>query len=236
VREDVKTRKLRYVHLSSDRPAWTGLVDLLSPVAGAARPTGWVVHAAPVVQQWYESLRERPASLVVFDIGTTKRDRATPASRVCEAFPLSTRLADRDVADAVRAGVADAERGLDALRAACVRLHMKGEPKTGQQRQRARAEEERLADVTASFWQRTEPAFWAAYEAFVGEADDAQAEAQEKLGRTIRKTALDIFDAWGSPSLGDASRVAVIARVRARLVRDLPRSQRAREAPGEHAA
>jgi hypothetical protein len=219
--------------MDGGRPAWTSMADWVSAAEGGASGTVAVLPA-PVVTQWTEQIARPGAvtSLLVLDYAANK---ATIVHRFVESLPLSIRLADRDVADHVRTCVTDAERGLDALRGACLHLLWKRAP-ARKERQRARAEKDRLHDLTASFWQRTEPAFWAAYEAFVSEEGDGQADAQEKLRRTIRKTGLDLFDAWASPSLGDPSRVAVIARVRARLVRDLPWSQRAGEAPGEHAA
>lgn len=220
--EDVKKHTFRYVHLQSDRPAWTGLVDLIAPASGGTGSNSSVWHAAPAVRQWQEALTDRDAALIVFDIGTTRRDRATPASRLCETFPLSARLVDRDVADAVRTAVQEAEKGLDALRTACIRVHMNvGRAREGklsaQQRQRMRTEKESLHDLTTAFWQRTEPAFWVAYEAFVGMSVDAQAEAQDALRATIRRAARDLFDNWAAASLADPSRIAIVADARARL-------------------
>jgi CRISPR type I-E-associated protein CasA/Cse1 len=225
VRENLKKREIRYVRLGSDRPAWTGIVDLLTAVAGGKGKGDEIIHAAPAVRQWYDLRRTGSASLMVLDVGTTRRDRATPASRVCESFPLSLRLADTDVADAVRDCVGDAEKALDALRIACVRLHMKtrpGDRLSGQRRKRASKEKNLLHDTTAAFWQATELAFWAVYEAAI-EGDGAMLGREQSAFRARAcRTAVELFDAWSGASLSDPSRVAIVADAGAYLRRSLP--------------
>ena len=203
------------------------MVDLGSPTSGGGQDGKNVIHAAPVVHQWYESLHRPQSALLVLDIGVTRRDRTTPASQICESFPLSLRLTDRDVIEAVRGRVEEAERALGALQAACVRLHMKTRPsaRLGKaQSTRARKEKELVHDVTATFWQRTEAAFWRAYDAAIGKDERASIEAEDVFGAAVRKTALELFDAHASPSIADPSRVAVLAEVRARLSAALPHS------------
>lgn len=221
IRRSKGKSEIRFAKLKSDRPAWTALADWISGAAGDEQET----VPAPVVSQWTEELARlaEPTSLLILDYGT--RD-ASVVHRFVEAFPLSLRLADHDVRDAVHARVREAEEALDALETACVRVHMKTRPsaRLGKaQSTRARKEKELVHDVTAAFWQRTEPAFWASYEAAVGESEAAQVGAEEAFRKAVRKISLDLFDAHASPSIADPSRVAVLAEVRGKLAAVLPR-------------
>jgi CRISPR type I-E-associated protein CasA/Cse1 len=88
------------VHLDAERPAWTGLAQLLTPVSRAKGKQPRVQHpragAAPVVQQW-RTLRPETraeAHLIVLDY---ERDKAVVRRRFFESY----RLADLGDAAAV---------------------------------------------------------------------------------------------------------------------------------------
>jgi CRISPR type I-E-associated protein CasA/Cse1 len=226
VRRTKATTELQFVNLQSDRPAWTALADFVSAVEGDAEGS----LPAPVVSQWTEQLARpaEPTSLLVLDFGTKQM---AVLHRFVEGFPLSLRLTDRDVIDAVRTRIGEADGALEALRTACVRLHMKTRPsasaKLGRARKaRARKEREIMHDVTAAFWQSTEPAFWASYEAAVGGSEADQVDAEDAFRKAVSKTALHLFDAHASPSIADPARVAVLAEVRSALAAALPRPAR----------
>jgi CRISPR type I-E-associated protein CasA/Cse1 len=205
----VRTKKGKaltlHLHLRHDRPAWTGLVDVLGEVSdgGAGRP-------APVVEQWRDSLDEPTCSLLVLDYAT---DQASFVGRVSEAFPLSRRhLENPALQQQLRGFVTDAETSSAALRTALKRAHSSRSAKPKAQRDGFWA-----ADAEAAFWQETEPAFWAAYRLLMaGKLDSSRAFRQE-LGRV----ALRLFDAHTRVSIDDPSRVDVIVRARRRLRRAL---------------
>lgn len=215
VRVSKSATELRFAKLHSDRPAWTALADWIGAALGDAEDG----LPAPIVAQWTDELARpmQSTSLLVLDYGT--RD-ASVLHRFVESFPLSLRLTDRDVIAAVRARVAAAEEALKVLKTACVRLHMKTRPRDRlgkAQNARFHKESERVHDVVAAFWQRTEPAFWQAYEAAVGEDPAAQLAAELSFGEAIKRAAINLFDAQAEPSISDPSRVAVIAEVRSAL-------------------
>ncbi len=213
----------RYRNLSADRPAWTGLADLVTATHGGEEAKQ-EVFPAPVMDQWIEQIARHgeQMSLLVLDYAASK---ASVVHRFVETFPLSLRLADRHVADAVRACVDCAEKALDALRVACVRVHMKtrpGDKLSGPRKKRARNEKNLLHDSTADFWQDTELAFWAVYEAAIGEDEAALGREYSAFRGSACLTAVKIFDTWSRASLADPSRVAIVADAGAYLRRSLP--------------
>ncbi len=220
IRRTKTTSALRFTKLSGDRPTWTNLADLVSPIQGDTEGS----LPAPVVAQWTEELAEPGdrTSLLVLDFGTQD---ASITHRFVENFPLSLRLTDRDVIEGVRARIAEAEEALGELQTACVRLHMKSRPskRLGKaQSTRARKEKELVHDVTAAFWQRTEAPFWRSYEATLGPEEQKMIDAEDDFRSALRKTALHLFDEHASASISDPSRVAVLAEVRAKLASNLP--------------
>ena len=224
LRRTKTTTTLEFARLQSDRPMWTALADWISTVEGDADAS----LPAPVVAQWTEELA-RPSdktSLLVLDYGTKQM---SVLHRFVEESPLSLRLTNRDVIDAVRARIGEAEGALDALKTACVRVHMKTRPsesaKLGRARKaRARKEWELMHDATAAFWQSTEPAFWRTYDAVVDEENSAQIAAEDAFRKSLRNTALELFDVHAAASIADPSRVAVLAEVRVALASDLFRA------------
>jgi CRISPR type I-E-associated protein CasA/Cse1 len=206
-----KALELRFCHLRSDRPTWTTLADWISGTAGGDSGEGEIL-AAPVVTQWNEELSDgADTSLLVLDYGSKD---ASITHVVVDLFPLSQRLAERQVADGVRSAVSFAESVLRDLRKACVRLHIKKDPRerlSQSQSKREQTERDRLHDTTAAFWQRTEPLFWTVYERYVSAAADGWAEAYDAFQGNVCTVALNLFNEWAAPSLSDPSRVALIA-------------------------
>ncbi len=209
----------RFASLDGDRPAWTALADWLGIVRGDR-----TVLAAPVVDQWLEQLRRsgERTSILVLDYAA---DKMSITHRFVQSFSLSSVIADRDVAEGVASRVEEADKALGLLRHACVRIHMKTrpghDPARGPRKKRANIERDLLHDVSGDFWQRTEPAFWKVYDAMVAGDLDAQATAEGKFTESVREIALELFDGFSGPSLGDPSRIAVVAEARRALARHL---------------
>ena len=72
-------------------------------------------------------------------------------------------------------------------------------------------------DAEASFWQRTESAFWTAYRALLAGTFDELSSFRGALARAARS----LFDEHTAASADDASKVDVLARARRRLQQDL---------------
>ena len=133
------------VRLSADRPAWTGLAQLLSPLSKAK---GKKEHPregpALVLQQWktLETKTKRPRLLVLdFD-----RDKANVKGRFFEAFPLTDHLlGNPDVVGHLRALIDDAQNVRFSLVKALIGAH-------DDRKQGGLA----LADAEASFWTASE--------------------------------------------------------------------------------
>jgi hypothetical protein len=211
--------KDRFTSLRTDRPAWTSLADWIGGTRGDQD-----IVPAPVVHQWFEQLRNagERTSLLLLDYGTNK---ASITHRFVESFPLSSRIAERELADGIAARVRDAERTLDALRRSCIRVHMKIRPgrdaMSGARKKRANTERELLHDTTASFWRETEPFFWRVYDALTDESEDHGVLREREFSEALQRLALSLFDRFTAPSLGDPGRIALIAEVRRQLRRDV---------------
>lgn len=209
-------RRWYFRNFRSDRPAWTGLSDLVSDARGTGKRGEKLARPAPVVRQWAERLEpgDSAASLLVLDYAA---DKARILGRVIESFPLSTKIADPDFADYVRSLVSRAEAALRQLEGALlsVRRRSSGAVKG----KGSKAKGYWLADATAAFWQRTEGPFWAAFEAYLGEGPDED----DAFVASLRRTALALFDDHTKSSESDPQWLAHIVRARRGLVQGLAR-------------
>ena len=204
------------VRLNAERPAWTGLAQLLSPLA--KKKTN-VEHPragpAPVLQQWKTLAAEtkRPRLLLLdFD-----RDKANVKRRFFEVFPLTDHLIGKgEAVEHLRAVVDDAQDVRVFLVRALTRAH--DDRKHGGLA---------LADAETSFWTASESSFldWlaaiTATGAWTDETEARRETARQTMHIVVRRAAQAIFDAHVSLSEFDPRKQARVAVARRRLVRDL---------------
>lgn len=204
------------VRLNPERPAWTGLAQLLSPLSRSrSRSEHPRQGPAPVLEQWrtLAKVPKRPRLLVLdFD-----RDKANVKGRTFESFPLTEQLLARSstVVERLRLLAGDAEdiardlaRALDAGSGGFSK-----------------------SDALAAYWQSTEGPFldWlhTSVALDAAEDDDGLLVVQARMLATLRKRALDLFDSHVSVSEFDPRKQAGIARARRTLRSALfPRNQR----------
>lgn len=212
----VNSQGIAAVRLSAERPAWTGLAQLLDPVSKGKSKTQHLREGpAPVLQQWktLHTKTKRPRLLILdFD-----RDKANVKRRFFESFPLTEAvIGGREVIDRLRALVDDAQEVRFSLVKALTKAH-------DDRKQGGFA----LADAETTFWTSTEAPFldWLATVTAVGTWSDEAEEAVEVARRTMRgamrRTALNIFDAHVSLSEFDARKQARVAIARRNLNRAL---------------
>lgn len=208
----VNSQGIAAIRLNAERPAWTGLAQLLDPISKERK--GKVAHPlegpAPVLTQWKTlGQRNKRPRLLVLDFD---RDKANVKRRFFEAFPLTDDLlGKRETIDRLRTLVADAQTVERALVHALIRAH------DGQKRGGFA-----MADAQASFWSASEAPFFAWLDA-VGEDDGGEAgealveRAGGAMSQALRKTASAIFDAHVALSDLDPRKQARIAKARRRL-------------------
>lgn len=216
------------IRLNAQRPAWTGLAQLLNPISRSVKGKK-VEHPragpAPVLSQWKTLGRGHSrARLIILDF---ERDKANIKRRFFESYPLGHRiLEDADLLDRLRATVDDAEHVQRALSVALVNAH--DARKMGGLA---------LRDAEASFWAVTEAPFldWLVELTALDTVDDEADRALEEHGRAlrinIRKRALEIFDRHAEVSEFDIHCQERVARARRNLQHAL--YPRAADAPAQ---
>jgi CRISPR type I-E-associated protein CasA/Cse1 len=204
------------VRLSAERPAWTGLAQLLDPLSRSrTTKTHPLEGPAPVVAQWKNlGFKAKRARLLVIDFD---RDKANIRRRFFEAFPLTDALVgDRDALDRLRALLEDAQGVERSLVQALVRAH-------DTQKHGGLA----LGDVRSEFWAGTEEPMYEWLNAVVAldrasdEGEQAASRLEVNMKRALRARARRIFDAHAEMSELDPRMQARIAKARRRLLDEL---------------
>jgi hypothetical protein len=203
------------IRLNAERPAWTGLAQLLAPLSKAKSKVHPLEGPAPVLTQWKNlGNKTKRLRLLVLDFD---RDKANVKRRFFEAFPLTGDLFENTGAvDRLRALVDDAQAIERALVHALTRAH-------DSQKRGGFA----LADARSSFWSASEAPFlsWLAAVVAVDEGSASGEEAAARLERdmreTLRRTASSIFDAHTALSEFDPRKQERIAKARRRLRAEL---------------
>jgi hypothetical protein len=165
-----------------------------------------------VVEQWSELASDvdlGEVRLLVFEYVT---DNASVSARFSELVPLSEALQDNHLADSASARVREAASALRALRSS---LFPGKKRRDGALRARSGGRE-KSGDVTAAFWQRTEPLFWTAFDAKVAHVD-----GRDAFREGIRRIALGIFKRETSVLDGDPAGLARVVRQEQHLRREL---------------
>jgi CRISPR type I-E-associated protein CasA/Cse1 len=200
-REDIKAGqvKKRFVHFRTDRPAWTGLAELLPAVGG-----GGGGLAAPVVEQWLEALGHREVTLQILAYISAQ---AKILARVSESFSVSMQNSSRAVAEDVAFLIERADRVLGELRKALRNAtQMRGSGDLW------------LPDAEAAYWQETESPFWASVE-----LSQAGQDPSLVFSRQLRTTAMRIFDKHTEAACLSETKQRPIAMARLRLKWSLAR-------------
>jgi CRISPR type I-E-associated protein CasA/Cse1 len=212
----VNSQGIGAIRLNAERPAWTGLAQLLAPLSKAKTKKEHPLEGpAPVLTQWKSfGYRSKRPKLLVLDFD---RDKANVRRRFFEAFPLTDDLIGNQAAvERLRLLVEDAQTVERTLVYALTRAH------DGQKRGGFA-----LADAQASFWSASEAPFlaWLGALVKVDEDSDAGEEEASRLAKTmneaLRRTASAIFDAHTALSEGDPRKQERIAKARRRLHGDL---------------
>jgi CRISPR type I-E-associated protein CasA/Cse1 len=206
----VNSQGIAAVRLNADRPAWTGLAQLLDPLTEGkkAHPSA---GPAPVLQQWRTlAPRTKRPRLLVLDF---QRDKANVKRRFFEAFPLTDHLVDsREAVDLLRALIKDAQDVHLALDRSLLRAH--------DDRKRGGLA---TSDARSAFWGATEGPFldWLEAVTIEGEptsAGDAVIElARQRMHSALRQTALALFDEHVAMSEFDLAKQERIAKARRQL-------------------
>lgn len=211
----VNSQGIAPIRLNTQRPAWTGLAQLLAPLSRGKQKEHPSEGPAPVLQQWKDlGLKSKRPRLLVLDFD---RDKAIVRRRFFEAFPLTEHLVgNRDLVERLRALVDDAQILERALVKALVQAH-------DDRKQGGLA----LADAEASFWLSSEAPFLDWLAAVAGaEVWDVAAERQVDAARSrmeaaLRRTAIGVFNAHVAVSEFDPSKQARVAKARRRLLKSL---------------
>lgn len=212
------------IRLNVERPAWTGLAQLLDPIAGARTKVRHPLQGpAPVVQQWRAlRRRDRRPRLLVLDFD---RDKANVRRRFFESFPISADLLTKP----------DAVERLRELAAAAEKIEV------AMVRELTRAHDDRklgglaVTDARTSYWVTTEGSFYRWLDVVTGDESDgawvrAQAE-HDRMLKALRRRALAIFDEHVALSEFDPRKQERIAKARRSLTRALWADARASLTP-----
>lgn len=212
----VNSQGIGAIRLGADRPAWTGLAQLLRPLSKAkVKKEHPREGPAPVLQQWKSlSARTRSPRLLVLDFD---RDKANVKRRFFEAFPLTEHLVgNAEVMARLRALVDDAQDVRYALVKALTAAH-------DARKHGGLA----LADAESAFWRASEPSFleWLAVVARIeawGEESDALVDAaRARMASALRRTAASLFDAHVEVSEFDPRKQKQVAGARRSLFKAL---------------
>ena len=209
----VNSTGIGVIRLGADRPAWTGLAQLLNPLSKAKTKKEHPSEGpAPVLRQWkaLSGFKNVHPRLLVLDFD---RDKATVKRRFFEAYPLTHQLTDNpEVLARLRALVDDAQDVERALSAALSQAHDKR--KHGGFAQ---------ADARSSFWASSEGPFlaWLAEVVALQEWNDLSEAvvdgARTNMHKALRTSAQKIFDSHVELSEFDPRKQALIAGARRKL-------------------
>ena len=119
----VNSQGIAAVRLNAERPAWTGLAQLLSPVSGKKAEVAHPLQGpAQVLSQW-KDVKDRVGalSLIVLDF---VRDKANIKRRFFESFLVSSDLVGgNELTDVLRALVGKTRKAASALEEALAAAH-----------------------------------------------------------------------------------------------------------------
>jgi CRISPR type I-E-associated protein CasA/Cse1 len=214
----LNSQGLAVIRLSTERPSWTGLANLLAPLSKQANKKEHPLQGpALVVQQWKALVgftkKERLLRLLILDFD---RDKANVRRRFFEGFSLSQDVLGNESAIERLRDLAGDARDVDfELSKAIKKAHDGREGSRGGFA---------LPDARASFWSTTETNFSIALKLIV-QADElnenAMLENLRSTKRGLRKMALKIFDDHVAASEFDARKQERIALARRGLVNRL---------------
>lgn len=198
----------------TDRPIWTGLAEMLAVVRGTSESRaegGATEQAAPVVAQWFGTLRERRISLAVFGQST---DKANLTGRFAENLSITMAPEEREeeFLSALRGRVAEAEETLRGLLAALKAAWSERKDARGSFWP---------ADAQATFWQRTEGPFVdekVRLERYYDrDADDAEVP-DSRWADALCSTALVLYDEHTKGAALEPRRQRLVAEQRVKLL------------------
>jgi CRISPR type I-E-associated protein CasA/Cse1 len=202
------------VRLNTEKPAWTGLAQLLAPRSARKGKGHPREGAALVLRQWKTlNVRSRRPRLIVLDFD---RDKANVRRRFFESFPLSAHLTSAEVIEHLRLVLDEAQYVASALERALLEAHDKRKSK--------KAAGLALPDARAAFWAATEGPFFSWLDIIVRSADvdtaDAEADvlrARSAMQLTMSQRAVSIFDAHVQMSEFDLRKQEQVAKARRML-------------------
>jgi hypothetical protein len=212
----VNSQGIAAIRLNAERPAWTGLAQLLSPLSkGKAKIAHPLEGPAAVLTQWRKlDQKTKGLRLIVLDFD---RDKANVKRRFFEAFLLSESLAGKaEIIEMLRVLSSDAQNIEHALTKALTRAH--DDRKLGGLA---------LADARSSYWRTSEAPFlaWLASGVAVDEGTDAGWGELQQSGAVVlnllRRTAIGIFNAHAELSEFDPRKQQRVAKARRFLLKSL---------------
>jgi CRISPR type I-E-associated protein CasA/Cse1 len=212
----VNSQGIAAIRLNAERPAWTGLAQLLSPLSkGKARIAHPLEGPAPVLAQWRKlDQKAKDLRLIVLDFD---RDKANVKRRFFEAFPLSKNLVEKpETVEMLRVLSSDAQNIEYALAKALTRAH--DDRKLGGLA---------LADARSSFWGTSEAPVlgWLATIIAIDEGTDAGWDEIQRSRASVlnllRRTAIGIFNAHAELSEFDPRKQQRVAKARRFLLKSL---------------
>jgi len=211
----VNSQGIAAIRLSAERPAWTGLAQLLEPLSKQKTKLKHPLEGpAPVLTQWKDlGYRAKHSHLLVLDFD---RNKANIKRRFFEAFPITSDLLHKpDAVERLRALVQDAQ--------AVERALLKG---LSQAHDRRKLGGLALADARTTFWATSEGPFLTWLSAIValdeenGDWELANRQQME-MSTTLRRAARAIFDTHAAMSEFDPRKQEQIAKARRWLHRTL---------------
>lgn len=205
-----KTTGIAPVRLEPSQPTWTGLAQLLKPIAKGDKRDPREGPARVLVQWRSLDVAKRERLNPRLQLLDYDRDKAILRGVFYESFPLTDGL--EAAVEKLRALSATAAEAANKLSRALTAAH------DDQQKRNGFA----VADALAEFWRDTEPAFldWLTVAVRKGSEDELEA-ARTSMLRTLRAVALARFDAQVELSEFDLRKQELIAAARSRLRRDL---------------
>jgi CRISPR type I-E-associated protein CasA/Cse1 len=213
----VNSQGIAPVRLHAERPAWTGLAQLLAPLSKAKTKAAHLLEGpALVIRQWKElSIRTRHPRLLILDFD---RDKANVKRRFFESFPLTHDLQERETVEHIRSLANEVQEVERSLIKALIRAH--DDRRTGGFA---------LPDARTAFWNETEAPFHEWLDSIRKELGDEDAAALRReratiamLG-TVRRVAAQLFDDHVEPTEFDLRKQELVARARRQLHRELAR-------------
>jgi hypothetical protein len=208
----VNSQGIGVVRLSADRPAWTGLAQLLEPLSKVDRRKHHPREGAALVLQQWKTLaaRVKRPRLLVLDFD---RDKASIKRRFFEAFVLTEQLlGDPAAIERLRELVGHAQAVRLSLVRALTSAH--DDRKHGGLA---------LADAESQFWSESEEPFfdWLERAGTTGgdedESDRRAGEARRHMDGALARTAMRIFDEHVAMSEFSPRQQARVAKARRTL-------------------